>query len=247
MHEGGELDLIKVDDGEDLNDLLQLDTIYFDLDKVQIRPDAEVELQKIIVAMKSYPNVRIDVRSHTDSRAGDEYNQILSNKRAKATINYIIEKSGISTERIFGRGYGESQLVNKCSNGIDCSESKQALNRRSEFIILKQNQSLEGNRLQQTELKTSKVSFYDFENSSEELYTVQIAAFRRTESKSKFNQVKNVFSYVYYDGYKRYFSSVFKTKDEAKSYRTILIKSGIKDAFVVGLRGETRFRNPSNF
>ena len=241
MNEGGELGITKADDGDDLNDLLQLDTIYFDLDKYQIRPDAEVELQKIIAVMKSYPNVRIDVRSHTDSRAGDEYNQILSNKRAKATINYIIEKSGISAERISGRGYGESQLVNKCSNGIDCSESKHALNRRSEFIILKKNQSLEGSIKKQTELKTSKVSFYDFENSSEELYTVQIAASRRTKSKINFNQVKNVFSYVYDDGYKRYFSSVFKTKDEAKSYRALLIKSGIKDAFVVGLKGETRF------
>jgi len=241
MNEGGELDIIKAGDGDDLNDLLQLDTIYFDLDKVQIRPDAEVELQKISAAMKSYPNLRIDVRSHTDSRARDEYNQILSNKRAKATINYIIEKSGVSTERISGRGYGESQLVNKCSNRIDCSESEHALNRRSEFIILKQNQSFEVNRSQQNELRTSKASFYDFENSSEESYTVQIAAFRRTESKGNFNQVKNVFSYVYDDGYKRYFSSVFKTKEEAKSYRALLIKYGIKDAFVIGLKGRTRF------
>jgi len=241
MNEGGELEIIKAGDGDDLNDLLQLDTIYFDLDKVQIRPDAEVELQKISAAMKSYPNLRIDVRSHTDSRARDEYNQILSNKRAKATINYIIEKSGVSTERISGRGYGESQLVNKCSNRIDCSESEHALNRRSEFIILKQNQSFEVNRSQQNELRTSKASFYDFENSSEELYTVQIAAFRRTESKGNFNQVKNVFSYVYDDGYKRYFSSVFKTKEEAKSYRALLIKYGIKDAFVIGLKGRTRF------
>ena len=241
MNEGGELEIIKAGDGDDLNNLLQLDAIYFDLDKVQIRPDAEVELQKISAAMKSYPNLRIDVRSHTDSRARDEYNQILSNKRAKATINYIIEKSGVSTERISGRGYGESQLVNKCSNRIDCSESKHALNRRSEFIVLKQNQSFEVNRLQQNELKTFKASFYDFENSSEELYTVQIAAFRGTKSKGNFNQVKNVFSYVYKDGYERYFSSVFKTKDEAESYRALLIKSGIKDAFVIGLKGRIRY------
>ncbi|PKG43931.1 OmpA family protein [Psychroflexus sp. MES1-P1E] len=241
MNEGGELGITKADDGDDLSDLLQLDTIYFDLDKFQIRPDAEVELQKIIAVMKSYPTVRIDVRSHTDSRARDEYNQILSNKRAKATINYIIEKSGISSERISGRGYGESQLVNKCSNGIDCFESEHALNRRSEFIILKQNQSFEGNRLQQNELRTSKVAFYDFKNSSEELYTVQIAALRKTGLEIKFNQVKDVFSHVYDDGYERYFSSVFKTKDEARSYSVLLIKSGIKGAFVVGLRGEIRF------
>jgi len=86
--------------------------------------------------MKEYPTMVIDVRSHTDSRGNDNYNEILSDKRAKSTVKYIISK-GINSERLSGKGYGEKQHVNECANGVPCSEEKHQLNRRSEFIILK--------------------------------------------------------------------------------------------------------------
>ncbi|MDY8135335.1 OmpA family protein [Aquimarina sp. 2201CG5-10] len=124
--------------GDDLSSILQLQIIYFDLDKSFIRSDAEVELQKIIAVMKEYPELKIDVRSHTDSRAEDNYNMYLSEQRAKSTIKYIIEKGGIEASRISGRGYGESFLVNKCANGVNCSEKEHQLNRRSQFIVLQQ-------------------------------------------------------------------------------------------------------------
>jgi outer membrane protein OmpA-like peptidoglycan-associated protein len=251
VDKGDELGVTKADKGDDLSDLLQLDPIYFDIDKFQIRTDAEVELQKIIAVMKSYPEMRIDVRSHTDSRAGDAYNKILSDKRATATKDYIIEKSGISSERISGRGYGETQLVNSCSNGINCSEAEHALNRRSEFIILNKNNTPEdikkeliasgGKNLQQPKLEDTPIAyFYDFENSAEDLFTVQIGAFGKN-SNIKFDNVQNVFSHVYSDGYKRYFSSVFQTRKEAEAYKIELRNSGIDGAFVVGLRGKIRF------
>ncbi|WP_299315519.1 OmpA family protein [uncultured Aquimarina sp.] len=122
--------------GEDLAKVLDLQIIYFDLDKSFIRPDAEIELQKIIAAMKEYPKIRIDVRSHTDSRAPDNYNLALSERRAKSTIKYIVKKGGIDKSRLSGRGYGESSLVNKCDNNSDCSEERHQENRRSEFILL---------------------------------------------------------------------------------------------------------------
>jgi hypothetical protein len=176
--------------------------------------------------MKSYPEMRIDVRSHTDSRAGDSYNKILSDKRATATKDYITEKSGISSKRILGRGYGETRLVNTCSNGIDCSEAEHALNRRSEFIILNKNNTPEDikkelmasevKNLQQPKVEdTPQAYFYDFKNSTEDLFTVQIGAFGKS-SNIKFDKVQNVFSHVYSDGYKRYFSFVFQTRKEAK-------------------------------
>ena len=120
--------------GADINDLLE--PIYFDLDKSNIRPDAAIELQKVIAIMEQYPDLKIDVRSHTDSRAGDNYNMRLSERRAKSTMKYIIDKGGVAKERISGRGYGESSLINDCSNGVDCSDTLHELNRRSEFIIL---------------------------------------------------------------------------------------------------------------
>ncbi len=133
-----ELGIITAKIGDDLGKLLQLNPIYFDFDKSYIRPDAEIELQKVIAVLKEYPNMEIDVRSHTDSRAPYNYNIALSKRRNKETLKYIIERGGISVSRLTGKGYGETQLTNGCADGIDCSEEEHQLNRRSEFIITKQ-------------------------------------------------------------------------------------------------------------
>ncbi|TGD56975.1 OmpA family protein [Flavobacterium humi] len=120
--------------GSDLAKTFDIKIIYFDLDKAVIRKDAAVDLAKIVEVMKENPTMKIDVRSHTDSRQTNEYNQKLSDKRAKATIDWMV-KNGISSDRITGKGYGESQLINRCADGVDCSEEEHQLNRRSEFII----------------------------------------------------------------------------------------------------------------
>ena len=122
--------------GDDIGKLLQLQPIYFDLDKNTIREDAEVELQKVIAAMRQYPTLKIEIRSHTDSRASDAYNKSLSERRARATVEYIITKGGIDKARITGEGYGETQLVNRCANGVPCSKEDHQKNRRSEFIVV---------------------------------------------------------------------------------------------------------------
>jgi outer membrane protein OmpA-like peptidoglycan-associated protein/tetratricopeptide (TPR) repeat protein len=122
--------------GEDLSKTLGIEIIYFDLDKSNIRQDAEVELAKILEVMKQYPTMEIDVRSHTDSRQTANYNLVLSDKRVKSTINWLIE-NGIDAKRLTGRGYGESKLLNECSDEIPCTEEAHQANRRSEFIIVK--------------------------------------------------------------------------------------------------------------
>jgi len=122
--------------GDDLAKLLALNPIYFDLDKSYIRLDAAIELQKVIAVLEAYPLMKIDVRSYTDSRASDSYNLALSERRAQSTIDYISQNGAISRSRLTGRGYGETQLVNGCSNGVPCSEIEQQLNRRSEFIVV---------------------------------------------------------------------------------------------------------------
>ncbi|MBZ4041243.1 OmpA family protein [Flavobacterium hibisci] len=121
--------------GTDLAKTLEIPIVYFDLDKSFIRNDAAFELEKILAVLKQYPSMKIDVRSHTDSRQTKKYNMALSNKRAKATINWLIQK-GIAAKRISGRGYGESQLINKCSDNVNCTEEEHQLNRRSEFVIV---------------------------------------------------------------------------------------------------------------
>jgi len=122
--------------GDDLALLLALQPIYFDRNKSDIRKDAEIELQKIIVALDEYPALKIDVRSHTDSRAKDSYNLALSERRAQSTIKYILEKGKVDPSRVTGKGYGETALVNKCANDVPCTPEEHQLNRRSEFIIV---------------------------------------------------------------------------------------------------------------
>ncbi|MBT8185430.1 MAG: OmpA family protein, partial [Eudoraea sp.] len=107
--------------GDDLAKLLQLSTIYFDFDKYNIRPDAEVEIQKVIAAMEKYPSLKIKANSHTDSRGRDSYNLWLSQKRAESTVNYMISK-GIAADRLSKEGFGETRLVNQCEDGVRCSK-----------------------------------------------------------------------------------------------------------------------------
>lgn len=122
--------------GRDLRKTLGIDIIYFDLDKSNIRPDAAVELAKILEVMKEYPTLEIDVRSHTDSRQTSKYNINLSERRAKSTIEWLIQ-NGVAPNRLTGKGYGETQLLNSCADDVPCSEEEHQANRRSEFIIKK--------------------------------------------------------------------------------------------------------------
>lgn len=114
-----------------------INPIFFDYDKWDIRTDAEYELENIVDVLRQKPNMVIKIESHTDSRGNDNYNLKLSNKRAISTRDYIISR-GIAPERIESAiGYGENQLLNKCSNGIKCTPKEHQLNRRSYFYIVK--------------------------------------------------------------------------------------------------------------
>jgi outer membrane protein OmpA-like peptidoglycan-associated protein len=120
--------------GDDLAKKLELNTIYFDLDKSLIRPDASVILDQVLDVMNRNPSMKIYIRSHTDSRASKTYNIALSERRALSTKKYLIE-NGIDENRLSSKGLGEMELVNHCSDGVKCSEDEHQMNRRSEFII----------------------------------------------------------------------------------------------------------------
>lgn len=114
--------------------LLKLNTIYFDFDKSDIRPDAEIELKKAIEIMKKYPDIIVEFGAHCDSRGPDAYNDKLSERRAKSTVDYMTSR-GVSKDILTGKGYGERMLVNQCANGVKCTEEEHQLNRRTEFVI----------------------------------------------------------------------------------------------------------------
>lgn len=127
-------DLIKKEDNMEKVDI---NPIYFDYDKYDITLQAITELDKVVYVMQNFPNIIIKIESHTDSRGKDAYNLTLSENRAQSTYKYIISK-GIDPARIESvKGYGETRLRNKCSNGIKCTEEEHQLNRRSDFIVVK--------------------------------------------------------------------------------------------------------------
>lgn len=120
-----------------VEDEIVINPIFFDFDKWDIRPDASYELESIVDVMRSHPGMVIKIESHTDSRGPDQYNLALSDHRAKSTRDYLLSR-GITPERIESAiGYGETQPVNDCTNGVNCTEEQHQANRRSKFIILR--------------------------------------------------------------------------------------------------------------
>jgi outer membrane protein OmpA-like peptidoglycan-associated protein len=121
------------------NCIIKIETIYFDLNSSILRSEAILELDKVVQIMRKYPAIIIESSSHTDSRESDQYNNWISEKRAKRSMDYIVSK-GIHPNRISAKGYGETQLINSCSNGTYCSEESHQLNRRTEFRIVNLNE-----------------------------------------------------------------------------------------------------------
>lgn len=117
--------------------VFNIKNIHYDFDKSNIRPDAARILNNIVAIMKKNPNMEIELSSHTDVRGDAAYNMTLSQQRAEAAVNYIASK-GIQKSRMKAKGYGESQPLNHCTEGINCTDAEHELNRRTEITILRE-------------------------------------------------------------------------------------------------------------
>lgn len=111
-----------------------VENIYYDYDKWDIRPDAAIELDKLVRLFNDNPDLSFELGSHTDSRATDLYNLVLSEARANSAVDYLI-RNGVNAGRITARGYGEKQPVNRCVNDVECTEEEHQANRRTEFKV----------------------------------------------------------------------------------------------------------------
>lgn len=114
---------------------IKINPIYFYFDSWEIIPEAAIELDEVVAVMKKYPEIVIEIGTHTDSRGDDAYNLELSNKRASSVRDYLVEQ-GISADNVKPVGYGETQIINRCSNGVRCWEREHYENRRCEFVIM---------------------------------------------------------------------------------------------------------------
>lgn len=119
-----------------LNETIRIKNIYYDLAKWEIREDAVPVLEKLIATLRDNPSLIVELGSHTDSRGKDDYNLELSQKRAQSAVSFITKNGGIASDRISARGYGETELMNECSNGQKCSERRHQQNRRTELKIV---------------------------------------------------------------------------------------------------------------
>jgi outer membrane protein OmpA-like peptidoglycan-associated protein len=135
VHELLDITLDKVQVGQDLSKIVELKPIYFDAGKWAIRKDAALELDKIVKVMNDNPTMIVELGSHTDARGSATSNQTLSNKRAQSSADYI-KKRITNPERIKGIGYGESKIINECTEGVKCPDTRHQENRRTEFIII---------------------------------------------------------------------------------------------------------------
>ncbi len=118
-----------------LNKSYRIENIYYDFDKWFIRPDAALQLNNLVQVLNDNPRLIVELGSHTDARGGDAYNLSLSQKRARAAVDYILEK-GVYSDRISSKGYGETILVNECANGVKCGNLRHEENRRTEFKVV---------------------------------------------------------------------------------------------------------------
>ncbi len=120
---------------KNLSELIQINPINFDYNKFFIREDASVELDKIVEVMNKYPHMVIELGSHTDARGSNAYNEKLSTRRANASATYI-KKHITDPKRIYGKGYGENKVINRCVDGVKCSDKEHEVNRRTEFKVI---------------------------------------------------------------------------------------------------------------
>jgi len=117
-----------------VNQPIRLNSIYYDYNDAKILPESEPDLMYLYDIMQEYPTIVIELSSHTDSRGGDDFNLALSQRRADSARDYLLAK-GIAPERIVAVGYGETQILNKCVNGVKCTDEEHRFNRRTEFKI----------------------------------------------------------------------------------------------------------------
>jgi outer membrane protein OmpA-like peptidoglycan-associated protein len=116
------------------SELINLGMVYYDFDLWNLRPEGKAELDKLVKYMKEHPDLTVELGSHTDSRGSDYYNEWLSERRSQSCVKYI-RAGGIPTDKILAKGYGETKLVNKCSNTDRCTEAEHQMNRRTELKI----------------------------------------------------------------------------------------------------------------
>ena len=178
-----------------INQAIRLDNIYYDLDDDKILVDAEKDLNTLLGLLNQYPDMVIELSSHTDAQGAGPYNKRLSARRAESAKNWLLDE-GIDDDRIQTVGYGESQILNKCVNGVKCRDSEHRVNRRTEFKILEGPQTIEIRKeVPRTKASQGGLQSFGINNGPKiEIYgsNVDLGKLKRGETRSLSFTYKNV-------------------------------------------------------
>lgn len=214
----------------ELNKSIIIPNIYYEFDKADISNDAAKELKKLNQLLLDNPSWIIEIGSHTDSRADANYNLKLSEKRAENVVKFLIS-NGIAKNRLYGKGYGESQLLNECSDKIKCSEEQHAINRRTEFKLIGFEQLEADNQT-----KTSVIFAKEYIPKSDLIFKIQVGVFKQPNEKwlQQINDLGNIETIPTdnKDLFKIYISS-YPNYETAKSFLEKVHQRGLVDAFIV--------------
>jgi len=218
----------------EVNKTIIIPNIYYDLDQATITPDAVRELDKLVVLLNTYPDWIVEIGAHTDSRADANYNLKLSDKRAAAVVSYLVEK-GIRKERLYSKGYGESRLINGCSDQVKCTEEEHALNRRTEFRLI----GYEPFTYQEAgkDAVADKVIFApEYQAAGNLEYYIQIGVFQSPDKAKiqQFSDLGNV-RMIPAEGQDmvKFMLTSYATYETALGYLRKVQERGVKDAFIV--------------
>lgn len=222
----------------ELNKSIVVPDIYYDLDKYDIKPEAARELDKLVDLLQRNPSWIVELASHTDSRADEQYNLRLSRKRAAVAVEYLVSK-GIPSERLYAKGYGESKLLNECKEGIRCNEEKHAQNRRTEFRLIgydKFSYQEEGRTVE-----AERVIFApEYQQASSGVtYKIQIGLYKNPDKATlnKFSDLgRVVVQNVDETGMQRYVLESYGNHATALGYLKKVQERGLADAFLLAFK-----------
>lgn len=235
----------------ELNKAIKLENIYYDVNKWDIRPDAAFELDKLVKILKENPGIKIELGSHTDCRASDEYNLNLSSKRASSAVNYIISK-GIDPSRLSAVGYGETQPVNQCTNGVQCTEIEHQMNRRTEFkvtsydasssVIIASSTPTTTTTTPVTTTTTTTTTTSSATNSEVFKIQVKIVNTYNDADFASVNDLGKLTTEATGSGFSRVLIGDFATLNDAKVVLKYAKERGFEDAYIVAYKNGVRGR-----
>ncbi len=233
-------DTVEVDDIEltriKKGDKFVLEYIYYDLNKATLRQESYLALDNLVFFMYENPGLKIELSAHTDSRGSKIYNQELSQKRAESVVDYLI-LNGIESERLVSKGYGETKLVNKCSDGVECTEGEHQANRRTEVEVLDYDTTVNErlfSRKVEGETKTETIDLKDKEHKNKVLYLVQVGVYDTDNpiKVAKLLDLGEVTTDPVGNGLYRFYLGPYESKEEAEEINE-QVKTRMDDSRIV--------------